>query len=133
MLVSNLLQVLQVNLTGLLIIKKYLESQNLNNKRDIIVPDSAHGTNPASARMAGFNVVEVATDERGMVNIENLRSLVNENTAGLMLTNPNTGGLFEEEILTISKIIHDVDGLLYYDGANSECNCRSMQAGRYGL
>jgi len=105
-------------LTGLLIIKKYLESQNLNNKRDIIVPDSAHGTNPASARMAGFNVVEVATDERGMVNIENLRSLVNENTAGLMLTNPNTGGLFEEEILTISKIIHDVDGLLYYDGAN---------------
>jgi glycine dehydrogenase subunit 2 len=64
-------------LTGLLIIKKYLEQQNLEHKVDIIVPDSAHGTNPASAKMAGFNVVEVATDERGMVNIEDLRSLVN--------------------------------------------------------
>jgi glycine dehydrogenase subunit 2 len=105
-------------LTGLLIIKQFLNKKNLQNKRDIIVPDSAHGTNPASAKMAGFNVVEVATDERGMVNIENLRSLVNENTAGLMLTNPNTGGLFEEEILTISEIIHSVGGLLYYDGAN---------------
>ena len=68
--------------------------------------------------MAGFNVVEVATDQRGMVNIEDLKSLVNENTAGLMLTNPNTGGLFEEEILTISNIIHEAGGLLYYDGAN---------------
>jgi glycine dehydrogenase subunit 2 len=105
-------------LTGLLIIKKYLETKKLINKKDIIVPDSAHGTNPASARMAGFNVVEVSTDDRGMVNIDDLRSLVNENTAGLMLTNPNTGGLFEEEILTISQIIHDVGGLLYYDGAN---------------
>jgi glycine dehydrogenase subunit 2 len=102
----------------LLIIKKYLEQQRLEHKVDIIVPDSAHGTNPASAKMAGFNVVEVATDERGMVNIEDLRSLVNDNTAGLMLTNPNTGGLFEEEILTISNIIHDAGGLLYYDGAN---------------
>ena len=105
-------------LTGLLIIKKYLENQNLTNKTEIIVPDSAHGTNPASARMAGFKVVEVATDERGMVNIDDLHSKVNENTAGLMLTNPNTGGLFEEEILTISSIIHDAGGLLYYDGAN---------------
>src|SRR5210317_426506 len=105
-------------LTGLLIIKKYLEQQKLEHKVDIIVPDSAHGTNPASAKMAGFNVVEVATDERGMVNIEDLRSLVNENTDGLMLPNPNTGGLLEEEILTISNIIHDAGGLLYYDGAN---------------
>ena len=105
-------------LTGLLIIKKYLETKKSINKKDIIVPDSAHGTNPASARIAGFNVVEVSTDERGMVNIDDLRSLVNDKTAGLMLTNPNTGGLFEEEILTISEIIHDVGGLLYYDGAN---------------
>ncbi len=105
-------------LTGLLIIKRYLENQKLEHKKDIIVPDSAHGTNPASAKMAGFNVVEVATDDRGMVNIDDLRSLVNENTAGLMLTNPNTGGLFEEEIATISSIIHEAGGLLYYDGAN---------------
>ncbi len=105
-------------LTGLLIIKKYLEENNLTNKTDIIVPDSAHGTNPASARMAGFNVVEVSTDIRGMVNIDDLRTLVNENTAGLMLTNPNTGGLFEENIMEISNIIHESGGLVYYDGAN---------------
>jgi glycine dehydrogenase subunit 2 len=105
-------------LTGLLIIKKYLEENGLSNKTDIIVPDSAHGTNPASAKMAGFNVVEVSTDVRGMVNIEDLRSLVNENTAGLMLTNPNTGGLFEENIMEISNIIHENGGLVYYDGAN---------------
>ena len=105
-------------LTGLLIIKKYLEENNLSHKIDIIVPDSAHGTNPASARMAGFNVVEVSTDVRGMVNIDDLRSLVNEKTAGLMLTNPNTGGLFEENIMEISNIIHENSGLVYYDGAN---------------
>ena len=105
-------------LTGLLIIKKYLEENNLTNKTDIIVPDSAHGTNPASAKMAGFNVVEVSTDVRGMVNIDDLKELVNENTAGLMLTNPNTGGLFEENIMEISNIIHENGGLVYYDGAN---------------
>ena len=105
-------------LTGLLIIKKYLEQNNLHHKNQIIVPDSAHGTNPASAKMAGFEVVEVETDLRGMVNIEDLKEKVNENTAGLMLTNPNTGGLFEENILEISKVIHDEDGLVYYDGAN---------------
>jgi len=105
-------------LTGLLIIKKYLEQKNLHHKNQIIVPDSAHGTNPASAKMAGFEVVEVETDLRGMVNIEDLKEKVNENTAGLMLTNPNTGGLFEENILEISKVIHDEDGLVYYDGAN---------------
>ena len=105
-------------LTGLLIIKKYLEENNKTNKTNIIVPDSAHGTNPASAKMAGFEVVEVSTDDRGMVNIDDLKNLVDENTAGLMLTNPNTGGLFEEHITEISNIIHDVGGLVYYDGAN---------------
>ena len=68
--------------------------------------------------MAGFNVVEVSTDVRGMVNIDDLKELVNENTAGLMLTNPNTGGLFEENIMEISNIIHENGGLVYYDGAN---------------
>ena len=105
-------------LTGLLIIKKYLQNNGLDNKKNIIVPDSAHGTNPASARMAGFNVVEVATDINGLVDVNELKTLVNENTAGLMLTNPNTGGLFEEDILEISTVIHDAGGLLYYDGAN---------------
>ena len=105
-------------LTGLLIIKEYLNNNNKSNKKNIIVPDSAHGTNPASAKIAGFDVVEVATDINGLVDVDELKKLVDENTAGLMLTNPNTGGLFEEDILEISKIIHDVDGLLYYDGAN---------------
>ena len=105
-------------LTGLLIIKRYLENNGHDDKTNIIVPDSAHGTNPASAKMAGFNVVEVATDINGLVDVNELKTLVNEKTAGLMLTNPNTGGLFEEDILEISSIIHDVGGLLYYDGAN---------------
>ena len=105
-------------LTGLLIIKEYLQRKQYKNKTNIIVPDSAHGTNPASAKMAGFNVVEVATDINGLVDVDELKTLVNDDTAGLMLTNPNTGGLFEEDILEISKIIHSVDGLLYYDGAN---------------
>ena len=120
-------------LTGLLIIKKYLEENNLTNKTDIIVPDSAHGTNPASAKMAGFNVVEVSTDVRGMVNIDDLKELVNENTAGLMLTNPNTGGLFEEEILTISQIIHNAGGLLYYDGANLNAIVGASRPGDMGF
>ena len=105
-------------LTGLLIIKRYLENNGHDDKTNIIVPDSAHGTNPASAKMAGFNVVEVATDINGLVDVNELKTLVNEKTAGLMLTNPNTGGLFEEDILEISSIIHDAEGLLYYDGAN---------------
>jgi len=105
-------------LTGLLIIKRYLENNGFNEKTNIIVPDSAHGTNPASAKMAGFNVVEVTTDINGLVDVNELKTLVNEKTAGLMLTNPNTGGLFEEDILEISSIIHGAGGLLYYDGAN---------------
>ena len=120
-------------LTGLLIIKKYLDINNLTNKTEIIVPDSAHGTNPASARMAGFTVVEVETDDRGMVNIEKLKEIVNENTAGLMLTNPNTGGLFEEEILTISQIIHNAGGLLYYDGANLNAIVGTSRPGDMGF
>ena len=100
-------------LTGLLIIKRYLENNGHDDKTNIIVPDSAHGTNPASAKMAGFNVVEVATDINGLVDVNELKTLVNEKTAGLMLTNPNTGGLFEEDILEISSIIHDAGGLLY--------------------
>ena len=120
-------------LTGLLIIKKYLEINNLQNKTEIIVPDSAHGTNPASARMAGFTVVEVETDDRGMVNIDKLKEIVNDNTAGLMLTNPNTGGLFEEEILTISQIIHNNGGLLYYDGANLNAIVGTSRPGDMGF
>jgi len=90
----------------------------LEKRREVIVPDSAHGTNPASAAMAGFNVVVVPSDEDGCVNIEALKEAVSERTAGLMLTNPNTLGIFEKNIEEIAKIVHEAGGLLYYDGAN---------------
>ncbi len=105
-------------LTGLLMIKAYHQNKNNNHKTKIIVPDSAHGTNPASASMAGYEVIEVPTNEKGTVDILELEKIVDDTVAGLMLTNPNTVGLFETDILKIAEIIHKVDVLLYYDGAN---------------
>lgn len=105
-------------LTGVMIIKAYHESRGDTKRDKIIVPDSAHGTNPATASMVGYRVVEVKSDSRGGVDIEQLKGLVGEDTAGLMLTNPNTLGLFDENIIEISRIVHEAGGLLYYDGAN---------------
>ena len=106
-------------LAGVLMIRKYHELRGqLDRKKEIIIPDSAHGTNPASASMAGFRVVEIPSAPTGSVDLDALKAVVNESTAGLMITNPNTLGLFEENILDIADIIHGVDGLLYYDGAN---------------
>ena len=106
-------------LAGMLLTRKYHEIKGqLEKKREIIVPDSAHGTNPASASMAGFKVVEVPSDENGNIDLEALKAVVGESTAGLMITNPSTLGLFEENIEEIRDLIHSVDGLLYYDGAN---------------
>lgn len=107
----------QGELTGLLIMKAYHKNRG-NNKSTILIPDSAHGTNPASVTLAGYKVVTVPSDSRGLVDLEKLRALVNDDVAGIMLTNPNTVGLFEKDIAEIAKAIHDVDGLLYYDGAN---------------
>ncbi len=104
-------------LTGMLIIKAYLKHKG-ENRTKVIVPDTAHGTNPATAALAGFKVVQVKSDERGNVDIEALRKAVDQDTAALMLTNPSTVGLFEENIIEIAQIIHDAGGLLYYDGAN---------------
>lgn len=106
-------------LTGVLIMKKYHEVMGEGDTRtEIIVPDSAHGTNPASARMGGFRVVEIPSSNEGLVDIEALKAVLSEKTAGLMLTNPNTLGLFERDILEIAKMVHEVGALLYYDGAN---------------
>ncbi len=105
-------------ITGLLIIKKYHLIKGNKNKKTIIVPDSSHGTNPASISLAGFNVIEIKSNKDGNIDIDKLEKIVSDDTAGLMLTNPNTLGLFEKDILKISEIIHKVDGLLYYDGAN---------------
>lgn len=104
-------------LCGMMIVKKYFETIG-ENRKNVIIPDSAHGTNPASAAMCGFNIVELKSNEKGLVDIEALREVLDENTAAIMLTNPNTLGLFEENILEISTLVHEVGGLLYYDGAN---------------
>jgi len=103
--------------TGVLIIKAYHKRKG-EERDEILIPDSAHGTNPASAAMAGFKVVRIPTRDDGCIDIEALKSAVSDRTAGLMLTNPNTLGLFEKEIIEIARIIHEAGGLMYYDGAN---------------
>ncbi|AIO18976.1 putative glycine dehydrogenase (decarboxylating) subunit 2 [Candidatus Izimaplasma bacterium HR1] len=105
-------------LVGLMIMKRYHEDRNDTKRNKIIVPDSAHGTNPASATVAGFDTVEVKSNEDGTVNLEDLKSVLNDEIAGIMLTNPNTVGIFEKDIYEISELVHDAGGLLYYDGAN---------------
>ena len=105
-------------LTGMMIIKKYFEVKGETNRVKVIVPDSAHGTNPASAKMCGFEIVEVKSNSKGQVDIDALKELLDENVAAIMMTNPNTLGIFEEKVLEISKLMHDNGSLLYYDGAN---------------
>ncbi len=104
--------------TGLLLMKAYHDSRGDKKRTKIIVPDSAHGTNPASAVMAGFTVVSIPSRDDGCVDLEKLRAAAGEDTAGLMLTNPNTVGLFDKNILEITSIVHEAGGLNYYDGAN---------------
>lgn len=104
-------------LTGMMIIKKYFESKN-DLRKKVIIPDSAHGTNPASAVMAGFDVIEIKSNEKGLVDVNELKKVLDKDVAAIMMTNPNTLGLFEEEILEISKLMHQNGSLLYYDGAN---------------
>ena len=121
-------------LTGVLIIRQYHKIRGeLDKRSEIIVPDSAHGTNPASAAMAGFRVVVVPSDEQGHIDLAALKEAVSEHTAGLMLTNPNTLGLFETEIEQIAKTVHDVGGLLYYDGANLNANLLKTRPGDMGF
>ena len=105
-------------LTGMMIVKKYFETKGELNRKKVLVPDSAHGTNPASAKMCGFAIVQVKSNEKGQVDIENLKELLDADVAAIMMTNPNTLGIFEENVLEISKLMHDNGSLLYYDGAN---------------
>ncbi|WP_027963421.1 aminomethyl-transferring glycine dehydrogenase subunit GcvPB [Halalkalibacillus halophilus] len=104
--------------TGLMMIRALHEANGDHHRTKVIVPDSAHGTNPASATVAGFEAVTVKSNNEGLVDLDDLRRVVDENTAALMLTNPNTLGLFEEHILEMASIIHEAGGRLYYDGAN---------------
>jgi len=105
--------------TGLSLIRAYHRANGDNGRKKIIIPDSAHGTNPASVAMAGFETVQVKSNSRGGMDIEQLKQIADDTTAGLMLTNPNTLGLFDENIAEIAEIIHAAGGLLYYDGANA--------------
>lgn len=120
-------------LTGLMIIKAYHESRKDFKRKRIIVPDSAHGTNPASAAVAGFEIVEVKSNENGEVDIESLKSILDDTIAGLMLTNPNTLGLFESSIGEIAKLVHEAGGLLYYDGANLNAIMGTARPGDMGF
>lgn len=104
--------------TGLLLIKAWHVRRGGTRRTKIIVPDSAHGTNPASAAMCGYEVVSIPSQADGCVDLEKLKAAVGEDTAGLMLTNPNTVGLFDKNILEITRIVHEAGGLCYYDGAN---------------
>ncbi len=104
-------------MTGMMIIKKYFDT--IGEKRTkVIIPDSAHGTNPASAKMSGFDIVEIKSNDKGQVDIEALKSVLGPDVAAIMMTNPNTLGIFEEQVEEISKIMHENGSLLYYDGAN---------------
>lgn len=119
--------------TGLMMIRAFHEANNDLNRTKVIVPDSAHGTNPASATVAGLETITVKSDENGLVDLEDLRRVVGEDTAALMLTNPNTLGLFEENILEMARIVHDAGGKLYYDGANLNAVLSKARPGDMGF
>lgn len=120
--------------TGLMLIREYhLQRGELEQRTQIVVPDSAHGTNPASAVMAGFEVVNVASNADGGIDLDALREAVGPQTAGLMLTNPNTVGMFDPNILEITDIIHQAGGLCYYDGANLNAVMGHVRPGDMGF
>lgn len=118
---------------GVMIIRAYHRDRKDAKRTKMIIPDSAHGTNPASSSMSGFDVVHVATDENGNVDIEALRKVCDETIAGLMLTNPNTLGLFEQDVVEVVKIVHEVGGLVYGDGANLNALLGVVRPGDLGI
>lgn len=119
--------------TGLMLIRAFHEANEDTKRTKVIIPDSAHGTNPASATVAGFEVVTVKSNEKGLVDVEDLKQVVGEDTAALMLTNPNTLGLFETDIVEIAKIVHEAGGKLYYDGANLNAIMAKVRPGDMGF
>lgn len=118
---------------GLLLIKAYHESRGDQKRKKIIVPDSAHGTNPASAVMAGYSVVSIPSAADGCVDLEKLEAVLGDDVAGLMLTNPNTVGLFDKNIIKITDLVHGCGGLCYYDGANLNAVMGTVRPGDMGF
>lgn len=119
--------------TGVLLIKQYHDSRGDTKRNKIIVPDSAHGTNPATAAMCGYQVVNIASAPNGCVDLEALKAALGDDTAGLMLTNPNTVGIFDENILEITRLVHEAGGLCYYDGANLNAVMGVVRPGDMGF
>ena len=119
--------------TGVLLIKQYHDARGDKKRTKIIVPDSAHGTNPATAAMCGFDVVNIASGPDGCVDLDALRAALGEDTAGLMLTNPNTVGIFDKNILEITRLVHEAGGLCYYDGANLNAVMGVVRPGDMGF
>ena len=119
--------------TGVLLIKQYHASRGDAKRTKIIIPDSAHGTNPATAAMCGFQVVNIPSAPDGCVDLEALKAVLGEDTAGLMLTNPNTVGIFDEHILDITRLVHEAGGLCYYDGANLNAVMGVVRPGDMGF
>lgn len=120
-------------LTGLMIIRAYHQSRGDLKRTKVIVPDSAHGTNPASAAVCGLEIVEVKSTPDGVVDVDDLRGLLDDSIAAMMMTNPNTLGLFEREIPEIQKLVHDCGGLMYYDGANLNPMLGACRTGDMGF
>jgi glycine dehydrogenase subunit 2 len=124
----------QGELTGLLLMHAYFADRGEDEqRRKIVIPDTAHGTNPASVTMAGYELVDIQTDPRGNIDVDDLRGKVDETTAGLMITNPSTLGLFDENIEEISRIFHDAGAIMYYDGANLNAVCGISRPGDMGF
>lgn len=120
-------------LTGILLIKAYHENRGDTKRTKIIVPDSAHGTNPATAAMAGYKTVEIKSDAKGLVDIDSLKAVLGDDIAGLMLTNPNTLGIFDKGIKEIAALVHEAGGLVYYDGANMNAIMGHARPGDMGF
>ncbi|RMG50422.1 aminomethyl-transferring glycine dehydrogenase subunit GcvPB [Chloroflexus sp.] len=123
----------QGELTGILVFRAYHLDRGDTQRTEVLVPDSAHGTNPATAAMAGLKVVEVKSDARGNVDLDDLKAKLSPRTAGMMLTNPNTLGLFEEHIVEICRLVHDAGGLMYGDGANFNAILGIAKPGELGF
>ena len=123
----------QGELIGVAMIRAYHESRGDHARTEIIIPDAAHGTNPATAVMCGYKVVEISTDKEGDVDMDALRAAVGPQTAGLMLTNPSTLGVFEKNIVEMSRLVHEAGGLLYYDGANLNAILGKVKPGDMGF
>ncbi|TLN21299.1 aminotransferase class V-fold PLP-dependent enzyme, partial [bacterium] len=119
--------------TGVLIIRAYHKSRGDTKRTKILIPDSAHGTNPATSAMSGFEVVGIATDPKGNVDLEALKAILDDSVAGLMLTNPNTLGLFDQNVEEVVRLVHEAGGLVYGDGANLNALLGIVRPGDIGF